>query len=90
MKLKKIVSVTEVDGEGLTGLLGENVLLMCGSYFYAGRLDGVNDSCVLLTDALVVYETGTLTQNKWGANEALPGPWYIQTAAIESFGKSGK
>jgi hypothetical protein len=30
--MKKIVSVTEVEGEGLIGLLGENVILFCMNY----------------------------------------------------------
>ena len=88
--MKKIVSVTEVDGEGLPGLLGENVLIMCGSYFYAGTLAGVNDTCVLLENAKVVFDTGAYRANDWTTAESLPGPWYVQTAAIESFGKSGK
>ena len=59
--MKKIVSVTEVDGEGLTALLGENVILFCMNYFYAGKLVGVNDDCVLLEDGGIVYQTGAFT-----------------------------
>jgi len=88
--MKKIVSVTEVDGEGLSALLGENVLLMCGSYFYAGTLTGVNDTCVLLENPKVVFDTGAYSAKDWASAESLPGSWYVQTAAIESFGKSGK
>lgn len=88
--MKKIVSVTEVEGEGLTALLGETVLLMCGSYFYAGELIGVNESFVLLDKASIIYETGAHTAKAWASAEPLPGQWYVQTAAIESFGKSGK
>lgn len=88
--MKKVVSVTEVEGEGLTALLGERVLVMCGTYFYDGELTGVNDTCILLTDASIVFDTGSLTAKAYAAAEKLTGPWYIQTAAIESFGKSGK
>ena len=48
--MKKLVSVTEVEGEGLTALLGQNVYLICLNYIYAGKLEGVNASCVLLSD----------------------------------------
>jgi len=89
--MKKVVSVTEVEGEGLTALLGERVLVMCGTYFYDGVLEGVNDTCILLTDASIVFDTGSLTARKYTTAEKLPdSSWYIQTATIESFGKSGK
>ena len=88
--MKKIVSVTEVEGEGLTALLGERVALFCMNYIYAGTLAGVNDSCVLLEDAKIVYETGALTAPAWKDAQSLPGPWYVQIGAIESFGKAEK
>lgn len=50
-------------------------------------LTGVNDSCVLLTDAAIVYETGPLQEKKWTDAQTLPNEWYIQRTAIESFGK---
>ena len=53
--MKKLVSVTEVEGEGLISLLGEKVILFCMNYFYAGKLSGVNASCVPLEDAAIVY-----------------------------------
>jgi hypothetical protein len=84
--MKKIVNVAEVEGEGLVGLLGERVTLFCLNYIYTGRLAGVNDTCVLLEDASIVYETGELTSKEWADAQPLPGPWYVQTSAIESFG----
>ncbi len=78
--------VKEVDGEGLEGLLGQNVTLFCGVYIYTGKLAGVNDSCVKLDDAKIVYETGELTSKAWTDAQALPGTWYVRTQAIESFG----
>jgi hypothetical protein len=85
--MKKIVNVTEVEGEGLMLLMGERVTLFCMNYIYTGKLAGVNDTCVLLEDAAVVYETGAFTTDKWQDAQALPkGKWYVQTAAIESFG----
>jgi hypothetical protein len=88
--MKKLVNVQEVEGEGLVALLGENVLLMCGNYFYAGNLIGVNDTCVLLKDAKLVYETGELSAKTFKDAQNLPDVWYVQIAAIESFGKSGR
>jgi hypothetical protein len=84
--MKKLVSVQEVENEGLVGLLGEEVTLFCANYIYAGKLVGVNESYVKLTGAKIVYETGELTTKTWKDAQALPKDWYIQTGAIESFG----
>ncbi len=82
--MKKIVE--QVEGEGLEALLGEKVALFCANYIYAGVLAGVNETCVLLSDPMIVYETGPLTDKQWKDAQALPSPWYVQTSAIESFG----
>lgn len=82
--MKKLVE--EVNGEGLDKLLGECVTLFCAVYIYTGKLIGVNDTCVLLTDAAIVYETGAFTTKEWKDAQALPHDWYVQRAAIESFG----
>ena len=86
--MKKIVE--QVEGEGLDALLGENVAIFCANYIYAGVLSGVNESCILLTDPKIVYETGELTAAQWKDAQKLPSPWYVATPAIESFGRSGK
>ena len=83
--MKKIVN--EVQGEGLEKLLGERVTLFCMNYIYTGTLTGVNETCVLLTDAGIVYETGPFDEQNWRDVQALPHDWYVQTASIESFGK---
>lgn len=80
------VLVNEVQGEGLESLLGTTVTLFCGVYIYTGKLVGVNASCVKLDGAKIVYETGELHTKVWKDAQALPGTWYVQTAAIESFG----
>ncbi len=85
--MKKLIKVEEVSGEGLMGLMGEEVTLFCLNYIYAGKLVGVNDSFVKLEGAKVVYETGAFTELKWQDAQALPNDWYVQTGAIESFGK---
>lgn len=86
--MRKIV--TEVEGEGLMKLLGQNVALLCLNYIYAGKLIGVNDDCVLLEEAKLVYETGEWGAKKWQDAQDLPGPWYVALGAIESYGISGR
>jgi hypothetical protein len=82
--MKKLVE--EVTGEGLGSLLGERVTLWCECYIYAGKLIGVNERDVLLEDAAVVYETGPLCDKGFKDAQPLPGPWYVRTAKIESYG----
>jgi hypothetical protein len=84
--MKKIVQVAEVQGEGLEKLMGERVTLFCLNYIYTGKLTGVNSTCILLEEARIVYETGDLCNGAWKDAQPLPGPWYVQTSAIESFG----
>ena len=88
--MKKLVNVTEVEGEGLVGLLGENVMLFCLNYIYAGKLVGVNKEDVLLESASIVYETGPLKDEKFQEAQELPFPFYVRIACIESYGKSGR
>ncbi len=82
--MRKIVET--VEGEGLEKLLGERVTLFCANYIYTGKLVGVNEKCVLLTEASIVYETGVLTEGHWKDAQPLPHDWYVTTSAIESFG----
>ena len=82
--MRKIV--TEVEGEGLIKLLGEKVTLFCGVYIYTGKLIGVNEDCVLLDGASIVYETGPFTDKAWKDAQKLPAQWYVQKGSIESFG----
>ena len=82
--MKKIV--TEVQGEGLEKMLGERITLFCANYIYTGILSGVNDTCVLLTDAAIVYETGSFSEKTWKDAQKLPCDWYVQILSIESFG----
>ena len=75
--------------EGLLKLVGKRVTLFCANYIYTGRLSGINETCVLLTDAAIVYETGAFNEKGWKDAQKLPGgEWYVQLSAIESFGKT--
>lgn len=78
--------IEEVGDEGLLSLINQRVTLFCSSYFYTGKLVGVNTTCVKLEDAGIVYETGELTKDPWADMQKLPNHWYVQLSAIESFG----
>jgi hypothetical protein len=85
--MKRIVETTEQSG--LEAMLGENVLLMCGNYFYAGRLVGVNESHVELAEPSIVYETGAWNEIGYSDAQRLhAATWNVQLDAIESFGES--
>ena len=76
----------DVPGEGLEKLLGERITLFCLNYIYTGKLVGVNETCVLLSDPAIVYETGPFTDAKWKDAQTLPHEWYVMKSAIEGFG----
>ena len=84
--MKKIVNVTEVDGEGLMSFLGEKIIIFAMNYFYAGTLAGVNEDCVLLEDGGIVYETGAFTDKAWKDFQKI-GTVYVRIAAIEAYAK---
>ena len=87
--MKKLVTTTEVEGEGLLALMGERVLLMCANYFYTGKLVGVNADFVQLEDPAIVYETGPWTSAKYQDEQKLHTKvFYVRTPAIEAFGVS--
>ena len=81
--MKKIVEET---GEGLEKLLGETVTLFCLNYIYTGKLAGINQTCVLLTDPSIVYETGPFSDKKWKDAQALPADLYVMLSAVEAYG----
>lgn len=88
--MRKIVEVTEVAGEGLESLLGENILIFALNYIYTGKLVGVNSSCCLLDNPMIVYETGSFVDKKFKDAQALPAQLYVMLSAVESFGKTDK
>ena len=85
--MKKIVNVTEVEGEGLVSLLGEEVILMCLNYFYGGKLAGVNEHDVLLEDAKIIYETGPWSDKSWKDAQKIGAPTYVRIDKIEAYFK---
>jgi hypothetical protein len=84
--MKKIVTVTEVEGQGLEALLGQKVTIFCMNYIYAGLLEGVNSTDILLRDAYVVYETGAFSAGTYKDAQKISSEWRIRTSAIESYG----
>src|SRR3990167_898523 len=83
--MKRIVDVT--DATGFDAALGENIILLCGSYFYAWKLVGVNADHLELADAKLVYETGAWDAKSWQDAQALPGlVWRVMRQSVESWG----
>lgn len=83
------VLVNEVENEGLESLLGQKVLIFCLNYIYTGKLVGVNDKCIKLEDAYIVYETGAFSDSSYkDAQKLHTKVWYVSTGVIESFGLS--
>jgi hypothetical protein len=82
--MRKIIEQTE--GEVLEKFLGEKILVMCANYFYNGALKGINETCILLSNASIVYETGEWSASNFKDVQQLPSEWYVQLSAIESFG----
>ena len=87
--MKKLMNVVEVDGEGLTALLGEHITVFCMNYIYSGKLAGVNKDDILLEDASIVYETGELCGKNFKDAQKLPSSHYLRISSIESYGKRG-
>ena len=86
--MKKLVNVTEVESEGLIKLMGEKVTFFCLNYIYTGELIGVNDTCVLIKNPAIVYETGKFSdsQNYKDEQSLCVEEFYVSMNCIESFG----
>lgn len=83
--------VQEVKDEGFISLLGKNVEIFCGVYIYAGKLVGVNTTCVKLENPHLVYETGGFLDKKYKDAQPMGRTHhYVQMTLIESFGESNK
>ena len=73
---------------GWEALLGENVLVFATNYIYAGRLTGVNEKTVELSEPKIVYETGPFDEKGYKDAQSLPAEkWNVCTSSVESFGK---
>lgn len=81
----KTVAVFEVQNEGFTGMLGQQVEITSNVYIYTGVVAGVNDLWVKLEDAAIVYETGLITDTSYKDFQNSPTPIYVTFASMESF-----
>ena len=84
--MKKTVQIIEVEEEGFLALIDEVITIFCLNYIYTGKLIGVDDTCVLLEDPSIVYETGSFSDDDWKDVQKLPNNWRVQMSCIESFG----
>ena len=84
------VGVVEVENEGFVSLLGQQIEIRCNVYIYAGTLVGVNQTCVKLDNAAIVYETGPFTDSNYKDAQRLGDNQYVAMNLIESFGPCSK
>lgn len=83
-----MLKMVEDKGEGMVSLMGEQVILFCANYFYAGKLVGVNKTQVMLEDPSIVYETGDFSATKWKDAQKLHVPaLYVRLPMIEAYAK---
>jgi hypothetical protein len=81
-------AIVEIKGEGLEKLLGEEVILFCANYFYAGKLAGVNKTFVKLAEPRIVYETGAWDKATWLDAQKLHVPELcVRVSMIEAWAK---
>lgn len=94
MKVTPKIELVEVENEGLFALMGKQVEIGCNVYIYTGILVGVNDTCIKLEDAAIVYETGELTASTYKDAQRFytdsKVPRYIPLSLMENFGQSFK
>ena len=80
--------IDENGADALESLMGKEITLFCINYIYAGKLVGVNATCVKLENPKIVYETGAFTEKNWKDAQSLPHKhFFIQLSAVESFGE---
>lgn len=87
--IKVEAKMEELENEGLLSLMGQIITLHCVNYIYAGKLIGVNKTCIKLENAHLVFDTGPYSDSKFKDAQKLSDSYYIQIDAIESFGKMG-
>lgn len=82
------VLIEEKQGMGMESLMGKYITVWCLNYIYAGKLVGVNEYDIILSEPKVVYETGKLTEPGFSDAQDLPASeWRVRTACIESYGE---
>jgi hypothetical protein len=66
------VLVEEREGQGLLALLGKIVMIETLNFNYTGKLVGVNDHDILLSEPKTVFDTGPYSAKDWADAQALP------------------
>lgn len=88
-KLEEVIvkreEIVEDPDEGFMALMGKPVILFGVNYNYAGKLVGVNSTCVLLENGGIVFETGEFSATKWKDFQVIGKKLYVQRSAIEAF-----
>ncbi len=82
--MKRLIESDEISG--FEAQLGESVTLFCLNYIYTGKLVGVDDTELELSDAAIVYETGDFSHDNWKDAQRLPHNWFVRIGSIESWG----
>lgn len=82
----KILVKESENKEGLEGLMGQRVTLFCCRYIYTGKLVGVSDKEVKLSDGGIVYETGKFSEEQWKDYQPIGKDWFVKLDSIESYG----
>jgi len=84
MRTKKVV---EQEKQGLEALKGKTITLFCTRYIYTGVLISVDETCCLLQQPKIVYDTGSWDKKEWLDAQSLPKKeWHVMLQSIESFG----
>ena len=87
--MKKLVEVIEVENEGFTKLLGETVTFYCANYIYHGVLTGINETCLLIKNPSIIYDTGPHDKDFENIQSMHMNELYINKSFVESFGVFG-
>ena len=79
--------IAEDESGGLLGLMGETITCLCVNYFYTGKLTGLYNNYIELSEPSIVYQTGNWSDKGWEDAQKLPcDTIYVMKSAIESFG----
>ena len=89
--LAPAIPVVEVENEGFFALLGKNVEVHTPNFIFAGKLEGVNDKFIKISNAHTVFDTGAYTNKNYSdAQKRQQDVWYIMLGSIIAFGETGQ
>jgi hypothetical protein len=86
----EVTEIIDTEG-GYIDDLGHMVCIICTSFIYYGKLTGVNQSVIQISDPYIVYETGDWKNKSWTDAQKLPTKTTtISTLQIESMSRMEK